>query len=278
MRACRSSRATTALVPARPRVIGGDDRHRGVIAVPVHLPDAEVGRTHLRDVAGSEVDQEQSAPRITRPPNDRIGLGLGATDRTRSPVQPVGTGIGGEHQEAVAVSGPRDALGRTGQRGRQRRFATGGRHRVRQLMPGRDAIGQERQPGTVGRPGRQHVGERPIGEPHRVGDGSRIHHVEIARHIGPDVGHGRVQGEHQPRSVGRERQLRRCLRVQQQLGRGCFERGLHGRVSSHSPAPARVARRRKATDGCSGSGGKDCRGRRCASPRRDDRSSVRSSP
>ena len=231
------------MVPARSGVVGGDDRHGGVIAVPVHLPDAEIGRTNLRDVPGPEIDQEQPASRIARPAHDRIGLRLGAADRACPPVQPVGTGVGGEHQETAPVARPRDALCRTGERGGQRGFPTTGRHRVRQLMARRDPVGQERQPGTVGRPGRQHVGERPVGELHRLGVGSGVHHVEIARDVGPRVGDGGVQRERQRRTVRRERQLRRRLRVQQQLGRGCFERGLHGRVSSHSPAPARAAGR-----------------------------------
>ena len=50
-RAPRSSRATTALVPARSRVVGGHDRDDDVVAVPIDLPDAEIGRADLGDLA-----------------------------------------------------------------------------------------------------------------------------------------------------------------------------------------------------------------------------------
>ncbi len=138
-----------ALVPARSGVIAGHDRDDDGVSVPIDLPHAEVGRTHLGDLARGQLDQEEAPPGVAGAPDDRIGCRTGTGHGARAPIQPVRSRIGGEHQETPPIARPRDALGRAGERRGQLRLPAVRVQRVGQLMPRRDPVREERETRTV---------------------------------------------------------------------------------------------------------------------------------
>ena len=125
------------VVPAVAARRVGDDRHDRRLVDQVELPDALAGRADLVDGIRLQVDAEQAAPGLVRP-TDLEALVLGPQDRPGGEVEPVETGVGGHHEQVVAVGRPRHGFRRARERRREDRLPVE-RHRVRQLVARRRA-------------------------------------------------------------------------------------------------------------------------------------------
>ena len=213
MRSARSSRRDDRAVPPRRARILRHERDHDVVGVPVELPHAHARRPDLRDVAGREVDLEQASGRLAGPDHGGIGTGICAPHRASAPVEAVATGVGREHQQAIAGARPRDRLGRAMQVRREHRLRAEG-HRVRELMAGSDPIGHDRETRAVRRPRRTPVA--PCAARDLDGRiGSEVDEVEIARWMRPDIRDGRVKRERDLRLVRSERELHGRPNVEQ---------------------------------------------------------------
>ena len=200
-------------VPPRRARILRDERDHDVVGIPVEFPHAHARRPDLGGVAGREVDLEQASARLAGPDHGGIGTGICAPYRASAPVEAVATGVGREHQQAIASARPRDRLGRAMQVRREHRLRAEG-HRVRELMAGGDPIGKERQPRAVRRPRWTPVAPNAARDLEGRID-SEVDEVEIARWMRPDIRDRRVKRERDLRSVRSERELHGRPNVEQ---------------------------------------------------------------